>query len=57
MTNREYKILEYLEEFKNEVAMNLDCSIEEYYQGQYQAIKMIIEKVKEIIENDKSRND
>ena len=50
MTNRERAIIAYLEEYKNEVAMNLDCSIEEYYQGQYQAIKTIIEKVKEIIE-------
>lgn len=51
MTNRERAIIAYLEEYKNEVAMNLDCSIEEYYQGQYQAIKAIIEEIRRLIDN------
>lgn len=49
MTNKELAIMDYLDDLKNEVAMNLDCCIEEYYQGQYQIVKQIQAKIKEII--------
>lgn len=52
MINREETILQYLEEYKNEVAMEFDCDTEEYFYGQYVAIKQIIERVKEIIESE-----
>jgi hypothetical protein len=55
MTNTELAIMDYLDGLKNEIAMNLDCCIEEYYQGQYQIVKQIQADVRRIIENGRNQ--